>query len=154
MSHEWSGVVSAEVKEEYMTLQGRLQDYSLPHCSTCRTNPLPFPLDEGTKLQVLGWFLSLTWKPWRPPSVSHHIRLWIKVNKYIKYECQIKFVRKGDFSRNEKETVIMTLLWSKRVAGDQVLVTGISHRPSRFLVQKHGNIFHVPFHFFTRNKNF
>ena len=33
MSHEWSGVVSAEVKEEYMTLQGRLQDYSLPHSS-------------------------------------------------------------------------------------------------------------------------
>ena len=29
MSHEWSRVVSAEVKEEYMTLQGRLQDYSL-----------------------------------------------------------------------------------------------------------------------------
>ena len=28
MSHEWSRVVSAEVKEEYMTLQGRLQDYS------------------------------------------------------------------------------------------------------------------------------
>ena len=29
MSHEWSGVVSAEVKEEYMTLQGRLFPTSL-----------------------------------------------------------------------------------------------------------------------------
>ena len=28
VSHEWSRVVSAEVKEEYMTLQGRLQDCS------------------------------------------------------------------------------------------------------------------------------
>ena len=33
MSQEWSRVVSAEVKEEYMKLQGRRQDYSLPHCS-------------------------------------------------------------------------------------------------------------------------
>ena len=33
MSHEWSGVGSAEVKDVYMTLQGRLQDYSLPYCS-------------------------------------------------------------------------------------------------------------------------
>ena len=30
MSQEWSRVVSAEVKEEYMTLQSRLQDYFLP----------------------------------------------------------------------------------------------------------------------------
>ena len=35
---EWSGVVSAEVKEEYMTLQGRLQDYSLPHCSKVKSH--------------------------------------------------------------------------------------------------------------------
>ena len=28
MSQEWSSVVSAEVKEEYMTLEGRIQDYS------------------------------------------------------------------------------------------------------------------------------
>ncbi len=27
MSQEWSRVVSAEDKEDYMTLQGRLQDY-------------------------------------------------------------------------------------------------------------------------------
>ena len=33
MSKEWSRVVSAEVKEEYMTLQGRLQDYSIHHSS-------------------------------------------------------------------------------------------------------------------------
>ena len=33
MSHEWSRVVSPEVKKEYMTLQGRLQDYFLSHCS-------------------------------------------------------------------------------------------------------------------------
>ena len=31
MIQEWSRVVSAEVKEKYMTLQGRLQDYSIPH---------------------------------------------------------------------------------------------------------------------------
>ena len=33
MSKKWARVVSAEVKEEYKTLKGRLQDYSLPHCS-------------------------------------------------------------------------------------------------------------------------
>ena len=38
MSQEWSRVVSAEVKEEYMTLQGRLQDYSLPHCSKVKSH--------------------------------------------------------------------------------------------------------------------
>ncbi len=38
MSHEWSRVVSAEVKEEYMTLQGRLKDYSLPHCSKVKSH--------------------------------------------------------------------------------------------------------------------
>ena len=38
MSHEWSGVVSDEVKQEYMTHQGRLQDYSLPHCSKVKSH--------------------------------------------------------------------------------------------------------------------
>ena len=37
MSHEWSRVVSAEVKEEYMTLQGRLWDHSVPHCSKVKS---------------------------------------------------------------------------------------------------------------------
>ena len=55
-------------------------------------------------------------------------------------------------NKGQYKTVISTLKW-KCVAGDQVLVTGISHQPSRFLVQKHDYIFHVPFHFFTRNKN-
>ena len=38
LPHQYPGpggfysLVSAEVKEEYMTLQGRLQDYSLTHC--------------------------------------------------------------------------------------------------------------------------
>ena len=41
MSHEWSLVVSAKVKEEYMTLQGRLQDYSVPHSSKVES---PFKL--------------------------------------------------------------------------------------------------------------
>ena len=34
MGQEWSRVVSAEVKEEYMTLKGRLQDNSVPHTFT------------------------------------------------------------------------------------------------------------------------
>ena len=38
MSQEWSRVVSAEVKEEYMTLQGRLKDYSLPHISKVKSH--------------------------------------------------------------------------------------------------------------------
>ena len=38
MSQEWSGMVSAEVKEEYMTLQGRLQDYSVPHTSKVKSH--------------------------------------------------------------------------------------------------------------------
>ena len=45
MSHEWSRVVSAEVKEEYMTLQGRLQDYSLPHCSKVKSHLNSVELD-------------------------------------------------------------------------------------------------------------
>ena len=37
MSYEWSRVVSAEGKEEYMTFHGRLQDYSLPHHSKVKS---------------------------------------------------------------------------------------------------------------------
>ena len=33
-------------------------------------------------------------------------------------------------------------------AGQQVLVTGISHRPNRFLVQLEGFIFHIPYNYF------
>ena len=38
MSQEWSRVVSAEVKEVYMTLQGRLQDYFIPHSSEVKSH--------------------------------------------------------------------------------------------------------------------
>ena len=44
---EWSRVVSAEVKEEYMTLQGRIQDYSR------YPNPLLTKLNVGKSER--GW---------------------------------------------------------------------------------------------------
>ena len=59
MSHEWSLVVSAKVKEEYMTLQGRLQDYSLPHSSEVKSHFKFIELDINASHACFDSFCSV-----------------------------------------------------------------------------------------------
>ena len=76
MSQEWSGMVSAEVKEEYMTLQGRLQDYSVPLYQKLKVISSSFELDINASqacnsefliflfmaFYMLNWILIYKWR--------------------------------------------------------------------------------------------
>ena len=57
MSQEWSRVVSAEVKEEYMTLQGRHQDYSPITAQKLKVISSSFELDiNASKSLFIHYF--------------------------------------------------------------------------------------------------
>ena len=57
MSQEWSRVVSAEVKEEYMTLQGRFQDYSPITAQKLKVISSSFELDINASQACSSIFL-------------------------------------------------------------------------------------------------
>ena len=58
-SQEWSRLISAEVKEEYMTLQGRLQDYSLPNLKVISSL---FELDINASQACIEIEMTKCWK--------------------------------------------------------------------------------------------
>ena len=51
---KWSCLVSAEVKEKNMTLQGRLQDYFVPHSSKVKVISSLFELDINASQACLS----------------------------------------------------------------------------------------------------
>ena len=56
MSQEWSGVVSTTIKEEYMTVQGRLQEYSVPDTSKIKSHLVYLSLTlTRVKLVAIKW---------------------------------------------------------------------------------------------------
>ena len=57
MGQEWSGVVSAKAQREYMTLQGGLQDYSLPHNVKVKVISSLFELDTNASQACFSDFL-------------------------------------------------------------------------------------------------